>query len=120
MLKTGSYETEAEVLRAEQNLIDLYIKNPYCLNLNPNAAKPPGWSGKNLSDQHKVKLMKAAANPIIAISPTGEVTQYNSPKQAGKKLGLCRISIVRLLRSGKPGKQQSMKGWRFEKVENNV
>ena len=67
MIKTGVYQTELEMIEAEQELIDLYIVNPNCLNINLFADKPPSWTGRKHSEETKAKmsdLSKGRSSPF--------------------------------------------------------
>lgn len=110
--KPRSEETKAKISAAHKGKIT---------SEEAKAKLSAAHKGKKLSEEHRANISAAQklsmANPIIAISPTGEVTHHISATQASKELGLERRSIDKLLISGKTAKKQAVKGWRFEKVK---
>lgn len=111
----GTYDEAQNMLDAEQFYLNVSIGDKDCLNQNPNADRGGRPKGVVHSAEAKAKMQQSHANPIIAISPTGQITHHISATQAVRDLGLPIQSICRLLISGKTGKQRSTKGWRFEK-----
>jgi group I intron endonuclease len=60
-----------EIREEEQFYLDFYHGSEWCYNLSPNADRPSGWLGKNLSEQHKQKIRDAnvgANNPMYGVS----------------------------------------------------
>jgi group I intron endonuclease len=103
----------------EQSYINVFIKNPKCMNINPDAANPPSFKGKKHKEETKEKIRKKAMGHKRTIDKTiytfvhedGIAVECTADDLVTTQKGLDRSTLWKLIH----GKQEQHKGWRVIK-----